>query len=76
MSFEDCEISVVELKNIMFRSLIHGHRHTIVCIFLVFLNFWIFLFLYIRGSLLYIFYVFGLCPSALSNEIESLLKKL
>jgi hypothetical protein len=68
---------VVELKNVMFKSLYtwisaYNNMH-----FSSSSNFWIFvLFLYIMGSLLYISCVLELHPYALSNEIKLLLKKL
>jgi hypothetical protein len=72
-TFEDCEASVVELKNIMFKPL---YTWIIVRIFLVFLNFWIFvLFLLNRKSLLYTSYVLGIHPFALLMKLILIKKK-
>jgi hypothetical protein len=55
---------------------IYGRGRIIFLIFLTLLNLWIYVLLIINGDyLLYIFYVLGLHPSALINDMHYLSKK-
>jgi hypothetical protein len=75
--FENREISLVELKNIMFKShYIWIVAYSTLQLSSFFLIFWTFVhFLSNRGFLLYTSCVLGLYSCAFSNEIELLIKK-
>ena len=73
-SFENRKTSMLELKIFCSDPSIHGQQHSIVCHFLLFLSFWIFvlLFFYIRVARLCVFnkielHIKEMCGSSLTE---------